>query len=205
MSFSKTKWIALMILLVLSVGINGCATLATEVAKKAWEDRSTADQVADSKMSIRMLDHLSEIDKGLLLDVGVDVWEGRMLLTGALDDAKVRGDIVDFAKQDPRLKRLYTKIIIVRPEEKGKRRKEIEAGKEEDEGGAVSNFWIETKISIQLLTANSVTSVNYRWRSVDKVVYVLGRAKNDLEKSYVIEIISKTEGVKSVKEFIEVK
>jgi len=156
-------------------------------------------------MSLRMLDHLSEIDKGLLLDVGVDVWEGRMLLTGALDDAKVRGDIVDFAKQDPRLKRLYTKILIVTPEEKGKRRKEIEAGKEEDEGGAVSNFWIETKISIQLLTANSVTSVNYRWRSVDKVVYVLGRAKNDLEKSYVIEIISKTEGVKSVKEFIEVK
>jgi hyperosmotically inducible periplasmic protein len=205
MSLSKTKWIALMILLVLSVGINGCATLATEAAKKAWEDRSTADQVADAKMITRMLDHLFGIDKGLLLDVGVDVWEGRMLLTGALDDAKVRGDILDFAKQDSRLKRLYNKIQIVTPEEKGKRRKEIEEGKEEDEGGTVSNFWIETKISVQLLKAKTVTSVNYRWRSVDKVVYVLGRAKNDLEKNYVIEIISKTEGVKSVKEFIEVK
>ncbi len=155
-------------------------------------------------MATRMLDHLSEIDKGLLLDVGVDVWEGRMLLTGTLDDSKIRDDIIAFAQKDVRLKNLYDEILIVTPAEKEQRRKEIEEGKKKDDGGTVSNFWIETKISAQLLTAETVTSVNYRWRSVNKVVYIIGRAKNDLEKSYVLEIINKTEGVVSVKEFIQV-
>ena len=68
---------------------------------------------------------------GLLLDVKTDVWEQRVMLTGTLDDPKVKADVVQLVKQaDPRVKKIYDEVQIVSKEEKEQRR---EAAKNKDE------------------------------------------------------------------------
>ena len=185
---------------------SGCTTVVTSAAQKAWESRSTEDQVTDSKIHTGILDKLKNKDKGLLLDVNVDVWEQRVMLTGTLDDAGVRSEVESLARQDSRIKTLHNHIQVVTPAEKEARRKQKEEGGDEKSGAgqAVNDFWIETKIKAQLLTQSNVTSVNYFYRSVLNHIYVIGEAANAPEKSMVLSIISATEGVKSVQEYIEV-
>lgn len=185
---------------------SGCTTVLTSAAQKAWESRSTEDQVTDSKIHTGILDKIKNKDKGLLLDVSVDVWEQRVMLTGTLDDAGVRSEVESLAKQDSRIKVIHNHIQVVTKEEKEARRKQKEEGGDEKSGAgqAVNDFWIETKIKAQLLTQSNVTSVNYFYRSVLNHIYVIGEAANAPEKSMVLSIIRATEGVKSVQEHIEV-
>jgi osmotically-inducible protein OsmY len=108
--------------------ISGCATAVGEIAKKAWEGRSTEDQVLDTKISASILDRFSGKDKGLLLDIGVDVWEQRVLLTGALDKATTIDEVVRLAKDDSRIKKVHNEIQLVTAEDKEKRRKDKKNG-----------------------------------------------------------------------------
>ena len=83
------------------------------------------------KIDTNILSALSDKDKSLLLDVKTDVWEQRVMLTGTLDDPKMKADVVRLVKQaDPRLKQIYDEIQIVSKEEKEQRR---EAAKNKDE------------------------------------------------------------------------
>ena len=186
--------------------MSGCASMVQSAAQKAWENRTTEDQVTDAKIHSGILDRVKNKDKGLLLDVSVDVWEQRVMITGTLDDSTVRSAIESLAREDSRIKSLHNEIQIVTKAEKEARREQKEKGGEEKSGAgqAVNDFWIETKIKLQLLKDTSVGSVNYFYRSVLNKVYVIGEASSSAEEQLVISIIKNTEGVKSVTEYIDV-
>lgn len=195
-------------LVVLGLLWSGCTTVMIETGKKAFEDRTTDDQVTDTKIATGILSSLSDKDKGLLLDVNTDVWEQRVMLTGTLDDPAVRQEVVKMAKSDTRVKQVYDEIQIVTSEEKERRRKEAEEHDKKDTEGvgqSVDDFWIATKIEAQLIGEDGVTSVNYRWRSVRNQIYLIGRAGSQEELNKVLKIIRDTEGVSSVKHFVEIK
>ena len=188
--------------------LNGCTTILMEAGKKAMEDRSTEDQSTDTTIASSILSDLMGKDESLVLDVNVDVWEQRVLLTGTLDDKKVRDEVVKLVKADTRIKAVYDEIQIVTPEEKERRRKEAEKHDKEDTEGmeqTVDDIWIATKIEAQLVSAGGVTSVNYRWRSVRNQVYLIGRSRSQAELDKVLQICRTTEGVSSVKHFVEIK
>lgn len=191
------------------LGTTGCLQVYEQAAKTAFEDRSNDDHILDVKIDTNILSALSDKDKGLLLDVKTDVWEQRVMLTGTLDDPKVKEDVVQLVKQaDPRVKKIYDEVQIVSKEEKEQRReaaKNKDENKKEGVGQAVNDFWIETKINAQLLSTRGVTSVNYRWRSVRDVVYLIGRARSEDELKTVLDIVRKTEGVTGVQHFVEIK
>lgn len=185
---------------------SGCASIVQSAAKKVWENRSTENQVADAKIHIGILDRVKNKDKSLLLDISVDVWEQRVMITGALADSNTRSEIESLARDDARIKALHNEIQVVAKAEKEARRKQKEKGGDEKSGigRAVNDFWIEAKIKGQLLAESNVSSVNYFYRSVLNKVYVIGKADNSIEKQQVLSIIKGTEGVKSVTEYIEV-
>ncbi len=192
----------------LGLSLSGCTTIVTEVAQKAWEDRTTEDQATDTKIAAGILKRLADRDKGLILDVSTDVWEQRVLLTGTLDNAKERAAVEGLVRKDKRIKRLYRHITIVSKKAKQARREQAENKHSEKKGGfgqTVNDFWIETKIKVQLVFAKKLTSVNYRWRSVLNDIYVIGRAGSAAERDKVLRIIRQTEGVKSVRHYIRIK
>jgi len=199
---------ALSVVLLMSIlmFMNGCASVVSSAAQKAWENRSTEDQVTDAKIHSGILDRVKNKDKNLLLDISVDVWEQRVMLTGTLDDSNVRSTVESLAKEDTRIKVLHNEIQIVTKAEKEARREQKEKGGEEKSGAgqAVSDFWIETKIKGQLLANANIGSVNYFYRSVQNKVYVIGESETSVEKQLVLKTIKETEGVKSVTEYIDV-
>ena len=195
--------------MVVVLGTTGCMQVYEQAAKTAFEDRSNDDHILDAKIDTGILSALADKDKSLLLDVKTDVWEQRVMLTGTLDDAKMKKDVVQLVQQsDPRIRKIHDEIQIVSKAEQEQRReaaKNKDASQKEGVGQAVNDFWIETKINAQLLSTRGVTSVNYRWRSVRNVVYLIGRSRSKDELQTVLGVISKTEGVKEVKQFVEIK
>ena len=179
--------------------LGGCTQVLTEVAQKAYEDRSTEDQVTDTKISAAFLDKLTNKDKGLLLDVSIDVWEQRVLLAGVVDSSALKSDILAMVKADQRIKKLYDHISVVTTAERDKRREDAEKGGDDDN---TNDFWLEIKIKGQLLTAKDVTSVNYRWRSVENMVFILGKAVAPGERDRVLALVKDVKGVKSVRDYI---
>ena len=195
-------------LVVVVFSFSGCTKILVETGKKALEDRTTEDQVTDTKIGTGILSRLSDKDKGLLLDVTADVWEQRVLLTGTLDDPQVKQEVVALVKEDSRVKVVYDELLIVSTEEKEKRRQEKktqDSASKEGEGDTVDDYWISGKIQAQLLSTKGITSVNYRWHTIQAVVYIIGRARSETELNQVLEICGNTKGVKQVKPFIEVK
>ena len=206
---SKIKSVIAAIFLLASLSLGACTpTLLGEAAQAAFEDRITEDQITDLKIASHLLKKLIETDKSLALDVGIDVWEQRMLLTGGLDSAESLNQVLAFASADNRVRTLYNEIRIVSTSERDQRRQQAESKDSEESGGikqTVNDYWLETKIKGQLIAAKGVTSVNYRWRSVLNNVYIIGRARSQAELDKVIAIIRDTDGVKSIKNFVEIK
>ncbi len=203
-SFNKT-----MTALVISVALlSGCTTVMMETGKKAFEDRTTENQVTDTKIGAGVLTRLADRDKGLLIDVNVDIWEQRALLTGTLDDPQEKQAVADLVKSDSRVSTLYNDIQIVTKAEKEARRKKAEDGNKDSKEGigqTVDDIWINTKIEGQLIATKGVTSVNYRWRSVRNQVSIIGRANSSAEQTKVLDVIKATKGVESVQDYIQVK
>jgi len=192
-----------------ALSMTSCQQVVTETAKKAFEDRTTQDQVTDTKIGAGILSSFSDKDKNLLLDVNADVWEQRVMLTGTLDDPKKKDEVVQLVQADQRVRKVYDEIHVVTKAEQAQRREAVknkdDSKKEGGAGQAVNDFWIETKISAQLISTRGVTSVDYRWRSVRNVVYLIGRARSQEELNTVLSVIRNTEGVKQVKHFVEIK
>ena len=179
-----------------------------ETAQKALEDRTTENQVIDTKIMTGILSRLSEKDKGLLLDVNIDVWEQRVLVTGTLDDPHMKNDVLALVNADNRITTTYDEIQLVTKAEKESRRQQAQDQKDQNKEGigqTIDDFWISTKIEAQLLATKGITSVNYRWRSVRNRIYIIGRTPDRTELGKVMDVINGTKGVESVKHFIQIK
>jgi osmotically-inducible protein OsmY len=203
------KVAANVVAMVAVLGSAGCATVVVEAAKKTMEDRVTSDQVTDTQIAAGILSALgSSKEKGLIIDISTDVWEQRVMLTGTVVDARVRTEATRAAYADKRVRRVYDEIQVVSQAEQDRRREAAKNGNSSKKEGfdrAVNDFWIETKISAQLITTSGITSVNYRWRCVRNVVYLIGRARTQSELNNVLSIIRATEGVSQVKHFVQIK
>ncbi len=195
-------------MLCIALGTTGCTALVLATAKKLREDRQTDDQITDTQIGVNFLSVLSDRDNKLLLDVNADVWELRVLLTGTVSDPKTKQELIKLAHADKRIKKIHDEIQVVSKAEQTRR---LSASLYPDEAPkeglnrVVGDLWIETKISAKLIAHADVTSVNYRWRSVRNITYLIGRAQSQSELEKVLGIINDTNGVSQVKSFVEVK
>ena len=203
-SLRKSAPLAALAAVVLGFTVAACSptnNVVTNAAKAALEDRLAEEQVVDAKIKAAALERLYDIDKVLALDLSVDVWKTRTMVTGTLSSAGLRNDVARAIQQDPRIGAFYNEIQIVTEDEQAQRREWKEKAKDgaEKAAEAFSDFWIETKISGKLITADGVSSVNYRWRSVLGTVYLLGEAQSARELNKVVTLIKDTEGVVALK------
>jgi osmotically-inducible protein OsmY len=192
----------------LLLGASGCTTVLSEGAKRAAESRHSSDFFADAQIGTSLFSALAQKDAGLAMDVNIDVWEQRVMLTGTVADAKTRAEVVQTVRANKRVLKVYDEIQIVSAEELARRRASVakrDASKKEGLERVANDYWIETKITGQLLATRDVSSANLRWRSVRHTVYVIGRAQSLEEHRKAMDAIRTVDGVAQLKSFVEVK
>lgn len=132
------------------------------------------------------------LDENMLLAVNTDVYEGKVMLTGSVSEPESRRRAEAVAHRPPGVRQVVNEIQVTNG----------------NGGGVVAlagDLMIETLVFGRLLAAEGVSSIDYLWRSVNGVVYLIGMAQSQEEHERVLEIARRTVGVRNVVSHIYVR
>jgi osmotically-inducible protein OsmY len=168
--------------LILGMLAQGCA---------AVEDRRFGQVATDAEIRLDINKRaLNSKNQDLFFDLKTNVYEGRVMLTGAVKAAANRTRIAGLAKGIPGVRTIYNDVQVT------------------DAGGfknTANDTWIKTKVNSQLLAENGVNSANYQTRVVNSVIYIIGRALSQHELGKVLTIAKRIEHVTKVVHHIDVR
>ncbi|MCC7166408.1 MAG: BON domain-containing protein [Rhodospirillales bacterium] len=183
----RTHHLAVFVLFgaLLAAPLTGCSPigLAHDVGAIVTEDRSTNQQAADVSTKLKVRAAIFDTDRKLFQAVGTEVYNGQVLLTGAVTSADAQAQAVAIAHQVEGVKSVINEIQIT-----------SEGGL----GAFVEDTVAEQKIGAKLLGDREIKSVNYSARAVNGTVYLLGVARDKTELDRVIGHARSTEHVRRV-------
>ena len=151
------------------------------------QERGIGGYVTDQEIKTRINVIFFEHSHVLHHKVDVNVYEGRVLLTGTVQNKTMQEDAIRLAWQVPGVKTVINEISV-------------------DEAGSLGSYakdkWISTKLHALLFLNGDVSSRNYEISVCRGVVYLTGIAKNQEELDAVIETVRKARHVKKVISYV---
>ena len=191
---SKKKIYLLIIFLCVPYLFSSCAQVLTGTAAKVItvtkEDRTIGEFVDDALIKTIIKNTYFDQSGNLFFNVDVEVSQGRVLLTGTVDnmDLKIEATRIAWGVED-------VKTVI----------NELQISNSDNIFNFADDLVISTKVSGRLILEEEVNSLNYNIETVNKVVYIIGIANNDDEQKKVIDIASDVYGVEGVIDYITIK
>ena len=173
----------------------GCPTMAitmgaTTAASIIADDRSLAQQTAD-------LERKTQIEQGLINQsaelagrVNVDVFNGRVMLTGVVPDDDDRWRAVRAARDSANGAMVYD---------------DIEVGPSGGVSDAATNLAVNKTLGLNLLANEGIASASLLHRVVNRSAFVMGEARDYGEIESVRSIALQTPGVERIVTHIEVE
>lgn len=191
---SKKKIYLLIIFLCVPYLFSACAQVLTGTAAKVItvtkEDRTIGEFVDDALIKTIIKNTYFDQSGNLFFNVDVEVSQGRVLLTGTVDnmDLKIEATRIAWGVED-------VKTVI----------NELQISNSDNIFNFADDLVISTKVSGRLILEEEVNSLNYNIETVNKVVYIIGIANSDDEQKKVIDIASDVYGVEGVIDYITLK
>jgi len=167
----------------------GAQVVVTAVGT-ALEERTLGEVGDDLVVKTKILQAFATGAKGLLVNVSADVYQGDVLLTGAVKEAAEDKEAEDLARSVPGVRRVINEIQIT-----------------EDVGVATTarDIVIEMKIKAAIMAASTTSVVNYRWRSINGTVYLLGVAQSREEYDQVYDAVRGLDEVERLIPYVRIK
>jgi len=184
----------LFIVLFISVIISGCQTAFITGASKAVlidkEERSFNSYVEDTIILAQLKNLYFSNNEIIFFNVSVDVVEGRILLTGTVNQIDQRIEATKLAWG------IVGVIEVIN---------EIQINNDESILDYADDLIMKTKINARLLLEQDVLNINYSVEVVNGIVYLIGIAQNQVELDIVITISKNTYGVQNVISYVRLK
>ncbi|MEM7679434.1 MAG: BON domain-containing protein [Pseudomonadota bacterium] len=171
-----------------SVGSIAMGTL-TGTGLAAAQHRGVGDAIDDFTIQTKINDlwFRQDVDSFGKLDITVN--QGRVLLTGVVQDPDQRLEAVRLAWQPQGVKQVINEIRVA--ESSGVK-------------GYAKDAWISSRLRTKLTFDEEILSINYSIDTVEGVVYLLGLAKSRQELNRVTEIAQTISGVQKVVSYVRV-
>ena len=182
----------LVAILLVAGALSGCAVAVgagAGVGAVAIEERGIRGRASDLTIEAKIADaHIKEGLK-MLTAIGVEVYEGRVLLTGATDNQALADRAVQIAWTVEGVKAVMNEIQIT------------------TSGAAdfAHDAWITTQLGTKLTFDKDVLSINYSIETVNRTVYLIGIAQNRAELDKVIAHANNIEYVTKVVNHVRIK
>jgi len=163
--------------------IGAAATASVAASSEKGAGGTVSDTVIGADINSRWMD----INIDMWRELGLDVSEGRVLITGKVDKPEWRVAAVKAAWGVNGVKEVINEIKV------------------SDQGGPgnyARDVWISTQLRSRLLFDKQVMSVNYSIDTVDQVVYLMGIARNQKELDVVINYARSLSYVKQVVNYV---
>ncbi len=192
--FSAKSLTGVVMLLAALIPLEGCLNTVTSVGHamvnvgtSTQEDRSLYRIAADYAIKAEITH--AYLDEAMLLDINTDVYAGRVMLTGAVGNAGTRRKAEEIARRAKDVREIINDIQVT------------------PDGGISSSIHdavIETELQLFLLMEKGISSIDYRWRSVNSVVYFIGQAASHEELDKVLSLTRDLKAVKKVVSYVRV-
>jgi osmotically-inducible protein OsmY len=192
-SFSSVA-AALSMAALLGLSLQGCVGAVIGVGATAgtaaMEERGLSGAADDTALRLRINALLSDKDERLWRKVGMQVYMGRVLLTGTLETAEMRAEAVKLAWQAEGVKEVIN---------------EIQLAGSGGASGLARDTWISTQLKSALLFDKQVSSINYSIETVGGTVYLIGLAQDQRERDRVMNHARGLNYVKKVVNYVKIK
>jgi osmotically-inducible protein OsmY len=172
--------------------LSGCAVAVGAgalVGVTAAEERGVRGNANDLAIEVKIKDKYAEERLKLLTAIGVEVYEGRVLLTGATTDTALSDKAIALAWQVEGVQAVINEIQHV------------------DTGVAdfAHDAWISTQLRSGIAFDKDILSINYSIETVNRVVYLIGIAQSQAELDKVIAHANNIEYVTKVVNHVRIK
>ena len=174
--------------------ISGCQSAYMATISQAVlidkEERSFNNFVEDTIILAQLKNAYFSNNEKIFFNVSVDVTEGRVLLTGSVEQIDERIEATKLAWAIDCVNEVINEIQI-----------------SNDEGilDYADDLIMKTKINAKLLLEKNILNLNYSVEVVNGIVYIVCIAQNQEELNFVIDICQGTYGVKNVINYVRLK
>ena len=174
--------------------ISGCQTVYMTGVSKAVlidkEERSFNNYVADTIILAQLKNEYFTNNENIFFFVSVDVLEGRVMLTGSVEQIDERIEATKLAWGIDGVNEVIN---------------EIQISNDEDILDYADDLVMKTKINAKLLLEKNILNLNYSVEVVNGIVYLIGIAQDQKELDAVTEISKNTYGVINVISYVRLK
>ena len=167
----KVTLLIILLLILSSCGTNSSTSIFGRGVNIATDPRTLGTQIDDSIMQQHMLAKLVLADKKHFLKIGVKVLDGRIFLTGKVDD--------------PEEKLQITKLAW---ETRGARsvKNDIKIKEEFNFKVSAKDALITSQLRVAMIIDREIKNSNYKIDTYKKNIYIYGIASNEEERRKVI-------------------
>lgn len=181
------------VLVMIVVSLNACTAVVgagATVGVAAAQERGIKGRAKDLGVETLILKKYLNAGLKLTTTIGVEVYKGRVLLTGATNDLKLADTAVKLAWQVNGANEVINEIQV-------------------NTGTTVTDYahdtWITTQLKSKLALDKSVMAINYAVETVNRTVYLIGVAQDRHELSRVVAHANGINRVINVVNHVELK
>ena len=188
--------VLLFFLLILSINLIGCSPaniLATGGATGmvvAEGDRSFGSVVDDATIKINIAAKFINSDDNIFVDVSTSVLEGRVLLTGLVENQEIRIDAVRRVWEVEGVKEVVN---------------EIQIGNRESLKEYAQDVWITTQVKGLAAKTLGLRSIAYNFETIQGKVYIAGITSKPDQLQELLELTKTVKGVTEIVNYVIVK
>jgi osmotically-inducible protein OsmY len=187
------KLITAVLLLALLAPLSGCVSMVigagATVGVAVMEERPFKVHLRDTTIATEIRYNLVEASEKFITGVGIEVYEGKALITGVVENEVMRAHALKLVWKVEGLKDVYN---------------ELQVG---DNG--ITNFakdsWVTTQLKSKTTLDQDVLAINYTIETVNGVVYLIGIAQSKREIDKVIAHARSLSYVKRVISHVRIK
>jgi osmotically-inducible protein OsmY len=189
---SHTSFRTAVVLCLVAAALGGCALAVgagAGVGAVAIEERGLRGRASDLRIEAELVDKYIKEGLRMLTAIGVEVYEGRVLLTGATEDQSIADRAVQLAWTVEGVQAVMNEI--------------------QHTSSGVADFahdaWISTQLKSRLALDKDVLSINYSIETVNRVVYLIGIAQSRSEVDKVVAHANNVQYVTKVVNHVRIK
>ena len=191
---TKSRFLIISGIITTSMMLSACVPAAIvgtgKAASTGAQERTIGDAVDDTWISLQISDRWFRHNEVMFNKLDLTVNEGKVLITGMLDNQDQRVDAVRLAWQVPGVREVINEIQI-------------------SEGQGIRGYARDSRIIAELRTKilfdRSIRSINYTIETVGGVVYLMGVAWSQQELDRVVDHARNINSVRRVVSYVRLR
>lgn len=156
----------------------------------AAEERGVETALDDLTIDVEIKRQFLELDENLLAAISTEVHDGRVLLTGVVDEPEMRMSAARLSWSVDGVSEVINEIKV--------------AG-DASIAQASKDIFISTELRARLMGDGDVSAINYSIETVRGTIYLLGIARSESELQRVINHARNVSGVRNIVPYVRVK